>query len=101
MTKKLVKEVGKIKRKKREDYIMYNPYSSFAFYEEKTGNSEKKANFYEELRFPCLVAFLLFTGYTGVWAVCEANEGRELVEKSKSVEKGSGYTFKLLPLNIA
>jgi len=98
---------NEIRRKKRENYILHNPFTSKAFYQEKDENIEKekeetsKFEVINDLKFPIIFGFLLFTAYTICDAVYEANLGKKIVEKSKNVEKGSGYMIKLLPLNIA
>jgi hypothetical protein len=107
MTPKLVRLKNEIRRKKRENYILHNPFTSKAFYQEKDENIEKekeetsKFEVINDLKFPIIFGFLLFTAYTICDAVYEANLGKKIVEKSKNVEKGSGYMIKLLPLNIA
>ena len=112
MTPKLVRLKNEIKRKKRDNYVLHNAFTSKAYYEEKKideneefgeKNEDVKSKFevLQDLKFPFIFGFILLTAYTVCDAVYEANLGKKIVEKSKSVEKGSGYTLRLLPLNIA
>lgn len=98
MTSKLVRDKNEIKRKKREDYILHNPYTGKAFYEEKNKEGTEMKTEYIILG---LVGVLLFTGYAVGIAVYEASEGKSQVQRTRVLDKGSGYYVKLLPINVA
>lgn len=104
MTEKLLRQKQEITRKKRENYILHNPYTSRAFYEEKNAQANKTPFFLEivnDLKLPIIMAFTLYTVYIVVAALYETSEEKKMIEKTKFVEKGSGYQLKLMPLNLA
>lgn len=104
MTEKLLRQKQEITRKKRENYVLHNPFTSHAFYEEKNAKINKIPFFLEilnDIKFPILLLFSLYTVYIVITALYESSEEKKMIERTKFVEKGSGYQLKLMPLNLA